>query len=766
MSQVLFGQSYYLRFDPKMYAAMQPYPPLGTLYAASYLRQRGYDVALFDAMLAAAEDEWAAALDRHRPRYAVIYEDNFNYLSKMCLLRMRQAAFRMIAMARVRDCTVILCGADATDHAHEYLRQHGDYVLLGEGEETLGELLDHLEGRSARSLESILGLAWLDARGDEHYTPRRPAIAALDALPFPAWDLVDIPRYREIWRQRHGYYSMNVVTTRGCPYGCAWCAKPIWGQGYHSRSVENVVAELSWLKVTYHPDHLWFADDIFGLRQGWIERFAREVQAQDVAIPFKCLMRADLVVPSVAEGLRAAGCRSVWLGAESGSQKILDAMDKGTTLAQIRAARQLLGQAGIEVGFFLQFGYPDEGWADIQATLQMLREAMPNEIGISVSYPLPGTRFYEQVRAQLGPRHNWLDSADLAPIYEGPFPREFYGQLYRSVHLEFQVRKAWSAVAHLWQHPAQGRPRHLRALAALPWRWLKWRLARREVLAAAHRPAPVPNADAQLLDTRRAFDSVAADYDGPLGNNALIQHMREHMWRMLLETFSPGARLLDLGCGTGLDAAYLAARGYEIVAADGSEQMVAHTRRRVESLDLGRRITVRLLGIQELAHSAIGPLDGIYSDLGPLNCIPDLGAAAAACAAALRLRGTLVVTVMGRFCPWETAYYLLRGDLRRARLRAARGAVPVNLNGHTVWTHYYRPREFYRSFSAHFALVHYRALGLFLPPPYLIRLYRRWPALGRAAAWLDDHLGSLPLLRDAGDHFLMVLTKRDERESF
>src|SRR5512137_2020551 len=155
MTDVLFGQSYYLRFDPKLLAANQPYPPLGTMYAAATVRARGYAVALFDAMLADSEDEWAAALDRARPRFAVLYEDNFNYLSKMCLSRMRQAAFAMIRMARARGCTVIAGGADATDHADLYLSQGAHYVMIGEGEHTLGELLDRLDGRTSTPFESI-----------------------------------------------------------------------------------------------------------------------------------------------------------------------------------------------------------------------------------------------------------------------------------------------------------------------------------------------------------------------------------------------------------------------------------------------------------------------------------------------------------------------------------------------------------------------------------------------------------------------------------
>jgi anaerobic magnesium-protoporphyrin IX monomethyl ester cyclase len=490
MSQVLFGQSYYLRFDSKLYAAMQPYPPLGALYAASYLRSRGYDVALFDAMLAESEDEWQAALIRHQPRYAILYEDNFNYLSKMCLLRMRDAAFKMIAMAKARGCTVILCGADVADRSAMYFAHGADYALIGEGEETLGELMDRLQGRTDTPLESILGLAWPDGHGGEQRSPRRPDITQLDELPFPAWDLVDIPRYQAIWRKHHGYYSMNMVTTRGCPYHCNWCAKPIWGQRYNSRSPENVVAEMKWLKETYHPEHVWFADDIFGLRRGWIERFTQLVVEQDAHIPFKCLLRADLVKPSVVEALHAAGCQTVWMGAESGSQKILDAMDKGTTVAQIHQARRWLGEAGIRVGFFLQFGYPGETRADIEQTLQMLRETLPDEIGISVSYPLPGTKFYERVKSELGQKQNWVDSDDLAMLYHGPFSQEFYRTLYRAVHFEFGMRQAWREVKHDLPHPSHWRPRHERLLASIPWRWLKWQIAQAQWSQMAH-TAPV-----------------------------------------------------------------------------------------------------------------------------------------------------------------------------------------------------------------------------------------------------------------------------------
>lgn len=497
--QVLFGQSYYLRFDPKLWEAMQPYPPLGTLYAASYIRNRGYDVALFDAMLAASEDEWLAALDAHQPQFAVLYEDSFNYLSKMCLLRMREAAFVMAEAAKARGCTVIVSGSDATDHAAEYFRHGVDYILMGEGEVTLGELLDKLTGREDRPLESINGLAWLQ-EGAVQRTAQRAFIKDLDQLPFPAWDLVDIPRYQKIWYERHGFYSMNMVTTRGCPYRCNWCAKPIYGRRYNSRSPENVVAELKWLKDNFKPDHIWFADDIFGLKPGWIQRFSQLAREQDAVVPFKCLQRVDLVDRQVATALQQAGCRTIWVGAESGSQKILDAMDKDTRVEDIYAATEELHRAGIEVGFFLQFGYPGEEWRDIQRTLKMVRECQPDDIGISVSYPLPGTKFYENVKLQLGQKTNWLDSDDLAMLYRGPFIPDFYRVLHRRVHHEFRARKAWQSLGRALRRPASLRPEHVRQAASIP-----VNLARLVVSSARLRKlAKVPHDDPFQLELQSA----------------------------------------------------------------------------------------------------------------------------------------------------------------------------------------------------------------------------------------------------------------------
>jgi SAM-dependent methyltransferase len=264
---------------------------------------------------------------------------------------------------------------------------------------------------------------------------------------------------------------------------------------------------------------------------------------------------------------------------------------------------------------------------------------------------------------------------------------------------------------------------------------------------------------AQLQDTQRAFDSVAADYDGPRGNNVLVQRMRRSLWETVGRELRPGARLLDLGCGTGIDALHFAQLGHPVDATDWSPAMVARTRARIADAAPPSEVRVHHLGIQELG-SLDGTFDGIYSNFGPLNCVPDLAATADACARLLVPGGALVFSVMGRVCPWELGHYLLRGRFRRAAVRAARGATSVGMNRHTIWTRYYLPREFHRPFASRFALTHHRALGLFAPPPYLVAFHDRHPRWCEGLARLDDRVGAWPVLRGMGDHFLMVMRRR------
>ena len=498
MCDVLIGQAYYLRFDAKMWAAQQPYPPLGALYAAACLRRRGVDVSLFDAMLAESIAEWRTALRRARPRAAVIYEDSFNYLSKMCLSRMREAALEMIDASRAEGCPVVVSGSDATDHPELYLARGAAAVVLGEGEKTLGEVVDTL--LAGRPIDGLAGTATRSGDGRVVRAASRPFIAALDDLPFPAWDLVDLGRYRAIWRRRHGYHSMNLATTRGCPYHCNWCAKPIYGQRYAVRSPQNVVDEIAWLKQAFQPDHLWIVDDVFGLRPGWIEEFAGLLDASGARTPYRCLMRADQITPDTTRALAASGCQTVWMGAESGSQRILDAMEKGQRVEDIRAAARCLKSAGIGVGFFLQFGYPGETWTDIEATLALVDDEQPDDIGVSVSYPLPGTRFHERVRHDLGLKQNWVDSADLAMLYRATYSPDFYRELHHYLHAGFRARTAARSLGAAIRRPWQLRPRHLRQAAALGVHGASRLLIRRRLHRLAGQ-APPPEEGIVTLDS-------------------------------------------------------------------------------------------------------------------------------------------------------------------------------------------------------------------------------------------------------------------------
>jgi SAM-dependent methyltransferase len=266
--------------------------------------------------------------------------------------------------------------------------------------------------------------------------------------------------------------------------------------------------------------------------------------------------------------------------------------------------------------------------------------------------------------------------------------------------------------------------------------------------------------DVRLSDTRRAFDGVADDYDGPAGNNRVVQRMRDRMWRTLTDTFPVGSRLLDLGCGTGIDAAYLAGRGYSVVATDWSPAMVERTRARFTEQRLEARGSARVLGIHEIDQLRGEQFDGIYSDLGPLNCAPDLTHTARACTALLRPGGRIVASVIGRVCPWEMVYYAMHRDWRRAMLRWKTDAVAVPLAGGTVWTRYYTPRHFYGPFAETFALNEYRGLRIFSPPPYMVHIDQRLRPISAAGEWLDDRVGAFPGIRDTGDHFLIVMTRR------
>jgi anaerobic magnesium-protoporphyrin IX monomethyl ester cyclase len=452
MKKILVTHSYFLRFDPKQWATGKPYAPLGTLYAVSYLKSHGFPVSFFDTMFAKSPDEIIPEFRNGQPDIFVIYDDGFNYLTKMCLENMRDAAFKMIRHAKDNGCTVVVSSSDSTDRFEMYLNAGADFILLGEAELTLLELTNTLE-KNGGDFFAIEGLAFKHDNAVVK-TKTRHVIKDLDSLPFPAWDIIDMEPYREMWMKHAGYFSMNMGTTRGCPFKCNWCAKPIYGNRYNSRSPRNVVAELKMLKQKFGFKHIWFCDDIFGLKPGWVKEFAGLVEKEGLQFKFKMQGRVDLLLQenNIRE-LKRAGCDNIWMGAESGSQKILDAMDKGTTVQQIYEATRLLKTCGIKPSFFIQFGYLTETKEDIEKTISMINELLPYEIGISVSYPLPGTVFFDKVKSQMVNKTNWKDSDELALMFSNTYQPAFYKQLHRFVHKSYRKHLAFENVRQLFAHP-------------------------------------------------------------------------------------------------------------------------------------------------------------------------------------------------------------------------------------------------------------------------------------------------------------------------
>lgn len=444
MADVLVTHSYHLPFDPKQLRKMQPYMPLATLYAATALRDNGFSVAAFDPMLQDPQDPsrgFLSALAEHRPAIVAVYEDDFNFLSKMCLTRMREIAWRMAAAAHAIGAVTIVHGSDATDNPSMFLQNGFDYVCCGEAEETLVQLCHSiLRGEKALLPDALLkldGLVMLDEFGQMIVGPQRLAKNPhWTELSFAARDLIDLEPYRRAWTDAHGYFSVNMVSSRGCPYHCNWCAKPISGNRFQLRPPAAVAAEIKFLKENIGAQHIWFGDDIFALDHEWVRDFAAEVTRTGALLPFKIQSRANLMTAETVENLRLAGCSEVWMGVESGSQAVLDAMDKGLDLSSVIAARARLKSAGIRACYFLQFGYPGETWRELRQTISFVRQTRPDDIGVSFSYPLPGTVFYERVREQLGLKRNWADSDDLCIMFKASHNTDFYQAVRNALHAE------------------------------------------------------------------------------------------------------------------------------------------------------------------------------------------------------------------------------------------------------------------------------------------------------------------------------------------
>ncbi|MGH2538177.1 MAG: B12-binding domain-containing radical SAM protein, partial [Candidatus Promineifilaceae bacterium] len=398
---IFLSHGYFIAEDAHEQKVMKPYPPLGLLYISSHLKAKGFAVRLFDTTFGRLA-EFEAALRRERPGLVGLY----------CNLMTKQAVLRQLQMCRQVGATVVLGGPEPVNYPAEYLAAGADLIVVGEGERTLEELIPHLARHGLAQIEAIPGLIYRDDAGRPARTPAREQIKALSAQPWPDREAIEMERYLSTWKEHHGLSSVSLITARGCPYICHWCSHSVFGHSHRRRTAEDVVAEVAWIKERYDPDQLWYADDVLTIANRWFLRYAALLRERGLRLPFECISRADRLNDEVIAALAEMGCYRLWIGAESGSQRILDGMQRKADVLDIRAKTRALQAAGIQVGMFIMLGYEGEQQADIEATLDHLKTSNPDVFLTTVAYPIKGTKYYAAVEDKVYSRRDWAAGSD------------------------------------------------------------------------------------------------------------------------------------------------------------------------------------------------------------------------------------------------------------------------------------------------------------------------------------------------------------------
>lgn len=424
---ILLTHAYFLYEDEAEKRLMKPYPALGILYLSSYMKAKGFSVEVFDTTFRTLDD-FRRQVARTRPPVVGI---SINLMTKI-------NALHQIRVCKEMGCVVVVGGPEVPCYADEFLRHGADVAVIGEGEETLAELLPHLQRYSARSLRRIPGIAYREEDGSVVHTQPRPLLADLDALPFPDRDAIAMQPYLDTWKRHHGRSSLSLLCARGCPYTCTWCSRSVFGESHRRRSVKNVVDEIEMLIARYRPDQLWFADDVFTINYRWLFAFAEEMKRRTIKISFECITRADRLNEDIMRTLAELGAFRVWFGSESGSQRVLDAMQRRVSVQQIRSATKLAQRFGIEAGLFVMLGYPGEELSDIDATIEHLKQTQPDTFLTTVAYPIKGTQLYDEVKNQLVLNGDWSTTTDRAVDFSGRYSRRFYW--FATRHLVNEVR--------------------------------------------------------------------------------------------------------------------------------------------------------------------------------------------------------------------------------------------------------------------------------------------------------------------------------------
>ncbi len=415
MPDLLLTHGYFMFDDPKELQVMKPYAPLGILYLCSHLRQKGFDVDVFDTTFS-SRDVLFHHLRTEKPSVLGVYAN----------LMTRKNVIDILRVAREAGWRTVVGGPEPGAYAQEYLESGADFVVFGEGEITMEELLRALRDGGTDSHVRIPGIAFLDESGVMHQTAPRTQISNLDAQPWPSRDAIDIKRYVRTWRDAHGTGSVSFITARGCPYKCRWCSHQVYGQTHRRRSPALVVDEVEWLLHEYSPDMAWVADDVFTIHHGWIRDYAAEMRRRGLRIPFECISRADRLNAEMVDLLAELGCFRIWIGSESGSQRVLDAMERGVQIEQVQKAVELSRARGIQSGMFLMWGYEGEELPDIEATIEHVKRSSPDIFFTTVAYPIKGTPYYDRVAAQLVQLKPWAESSDREIMIKGRHSRRFY----------------------------------------------------------------------------------------------------------------------------------------------------------------------------------------------------------------------------------------------------------------------------------------------------------------------------------------------------
>lgn len=416
MVDVLLTHGYFLWEDANEAKVMKPYPPLGLLYLSAFLRRAGLEPEVFDTTFS-DRPALLARLDATPGAVLGIYTN----------LMTRANVVWLMGEARARDWTVVVGGPESANYPNEYLRHGAHVVVLGEGEETLEELLGALAAKGPHQLHDVAGIVFRDGRGRVVTNPGRPQWRDLDTLPWPDREAIDIQRYVDVWRTHHGMGSVNLITARGCPYKCNWCSHATYGHTHRRRTPADCAAEVAHIVDRFQPDQLWYADDVFTISHKWLFDYAAELKARQLHLPFETISRADrMAKEEVLKTLADMGCYRIWIGSESGSQRILDAMQRGVTVEQVQWATKAAKRYGIQVGMFLMWGYEGEELSDIEATIDHVKEANPDIYFTTVSYPIKGTGYYEKVANKLAVTGDWATTTDRDLRIEGRHSRAYY----------------------------------------------------------------------------------------------------------------------------------------------------------------------------------------------------------------------------------------------------------------------------------------------------------------------------------------------------